>query len=120
MTVTPASYNLTLYQGSDFEQQVTFLQTEGGSPVDLTSIGFRMQIRASKNNPSVIAELTTDNGKITKVDATGVITMSLSATETSLIKTGGVYDLEAYFSASSAERWLEGSVVFSQEVTRNE
>jgi len=118
MTVVPARVDLTIYQGSNFLQVVTFLQTAGGTPVDLTGLTGRMQIRQTKASTDVITELTTANGRLAFGGATGVVTMTLTAAETATILTDGVYDLEFVASATSADRWLEGLVILSKEVTR--
>ena len=118
MTVVPARVDLKIYQGSDFSQVVTFLQTAGGTPVDLTGLTGRMQIRQNVISTDVIMDMTTANGRLTFGGATGVVTMTLTATETSTILTDGVYDLEFVTSATSASRWLEGLVILSKEVTR--
>ena len=118
MTVVPARVDLTIYQGSDFNQVVTFLQTAGGTPVDLTGLTGRMQIRQTKADATVVMELTTSNGRLAFGGDTGVVTMTLTAAETETILTDGVYDLEFVTSATSAARWLEGLVILSKEVTR--
>jgi hypothetical protein len=118
MTVVPARYYLTIYQGSDFSEVVTFLQTAGGTPVDLTGLTGRMQIRKTKESTDVIIELTTENGRLAFGGTDGVVTMTLTAAETATILTEGVYDLEFVTSATSAARWLEGLVILSKEVTR--
>jgi len=118
MTVVPARVDLTIYQGSDFNQVVTFLQTAGGTPVNLTGLTGRMQIRQTLASSDIIMDLTTANGRLTFGGATGVVTMTLTAAETATILTDGVYDLEFVTSATSAARWLEGLVILSKEVTR--
>jgi hypothetical protein len=118
MTVVPARVDLTIYQGSDFSQVVTFLQTAGGTPVDLTGLTGRMQIRQSKGSSALFMDLTTENGRLTFGGTTGVVTMTLNTTETATIQADGVYDLEFVTSATSAARWLEGSIILSKEVTR--
>jgi len=118
MTVTPAKVDLTIYQGSDFNQVVTFLQTDGGDPVNLTGLTGRMQIRKNKFTDNIVMDLTTANGRLTFGGTNGVVTMTLSAAETATILTDGVYDLEFVTSATSASRWLEGLIILSKEVTR--
>ena len=118
MTVVPARVDLTIYQGSDFNQVVTFLQTADGDPVDLTGLTGRMQIRETKASADTIMDLTTENGRLTFGGTNGVVTMTLTATETATILTDGVYDLEFVTSATSAGRWLEGLIILSKEVTR--
>jgi hypothetical protein len=118
MTVVPARVDLTIYQGSDFSQVVTFLQTAGGDPVILTNLTGRMHIRQTLASSDIIMDLTTANGRLTFGGDTGVVTMTLTAVETATILTDGVYDLEFVTSATSASRWLEGSLILSKEVTR--
>jgi len=118
MTVVPARYYLTIYQGSDFSEVVTFMQSADGDPVDLTGLTGRMQIRKTKESADVIIELTTENGRLEFGGANGVVTMTLTAVETATILTDGFYDLEFVTSATSAARWLEGLVILSKEVTR--
>ena len=118
MTVVPGRYDLTIFQGANFSQVFTFLQTAGGTPVDLTGLTGRMQIRQTLASSDIIMDLTTANGRLTFGGATGVVTMMLSATETATILTDGVYDLEFVTSATSAARWLEGLVILSKKVTR--
>ena len=118
MTVVPARHYLTIYQGSDYTQILTFLQTEGGAPVDLTGLTGRMQIRRTKESDDIIIELTTENGRLTFGGNTGIVTITLTAVETATIQTGGFYDLEFVTSASSVSRWLEGLIILSNEVTR--
>jgi len=118
MTVVPARVDLKIYQGSNFSQVLTFLQTAGGTPVDLTGLTGRMQIRQTLASSDVIIELTTENGRLAFGGVNGVVTMTLTAAETAAILTEGVYDLEFVASATSAERWLEGLVILSKEVTR--
>ena len=118
MTVVPARVDLTIYQGSDFSQVVTFLQTAGGDPVDLTGLSGRMHIRPSKESSDIIMDLTTANDRLTFGGTTGVVTITLTAAETATILTDGFYDLEFVASTTSATRRMEGLVILSKEVTR--
>jgi len=118
MTVVPARVDLTIYQGSDFNQVITFLQEVDGDPVILTNLTGRMQIRDSQSSPNAQMTLTTENGRLTFGGTTGVVTMILTAAETETLTSNGVYDLEFVTSATSAARWLEGRVILSKEVTR--
>ena len=118
MTVVPARVDLKIYQGSNFSQVLTFLQTAGGTPVDLTGLTGRMQIRQTLASSNVIIEMTTANGRLAFGGVNGVVTMTLTAAETETILTDGVYDLEFVTSATSVARWLEGLVILSKEITR--
>lgn len=118
MTITPAKYDLTIYQGATFRQELTFLQYAEGPPVDLTGRSFNMQIRSSKISPTVLAELTSANGMILADVSTGTVTLLIPATITANIKHNGVYDLEAVSSVDDIERWMEGNIILNAEVTR--
>jgi hypothetical protein len=77
-----------------------------------------MQLRTSYSAASASLELTTANGRISLTNA-GVITLSLTATETAALAAGRyVYDLEMVSSGGQVTRLLEGVVTVSPEVTR--
>jgi hypothetical protein len=77
-----------------------------------------MQLRTSYSAASASLELTTGNGRISLTNA-GVITVSLTATETAALAAGRyVYDLEMVSSGGLVTRLLEGVVTVSPEVTR--
>jgi len=118
MTVVPGQYNITIYQGSNFSQELTFLQSAGGAPLDLTGLAVRMQIRKTKAASAVMIELTTANGRLVSGGALGTVTMQLNAEETATLKSNGFYDVEVVYGPTSVERWLEGEVTVELEVTR--
>lgn len=103
--------NIVIDQGQTFSFSLTLSNTDGTAK-DLTDYTVTSQMRKSYYT-STATDFTT-----AKVDLTGEITISLSATETSAIKAGRyVYDVEI---ASSVEtlRILEGIVTVTPEVTK--
>jgi len=75
-------------------------------------------LRTAYSASSATIELTTANGRISLTNA-GVITLSLTATETAALAAGRyVYDLEMVSSGGVVTRLLEGVVTVSPEVTR--
>jgi hypothetical protein len=77
-----------------------------------------MQLRTSYSAASASLELTTANSRISLTNA-GVITLSLTATETAALAAGRyVYDLEMVSSGGLVTRLLEGVATVSPEVTR--
>lgn len=118
MTIAPGNHPLTIYQGSVFSEVITW--SPGGTLADLTGYSARMQIR-SRVDGQIIADLTTDNGKIAINGAAGKVTLTLTAVETAAIVTGGVYDLELLPAGENADaiRILEGVVTLSKEVTKS-
>jgi hypothetical protein len=85
-------------------------------PVDLTGAEVRMQIRAGLGG-AVLLELTTENGGLA-ITGPGTLTRTLSATETAALTwTDGVYDLEVEYADGTVQRYLQGAVTVSREVT---
>ena len=85
-------------------------------PVDLTGATARMQIRAGLGG-AVLLELTTENGGLA-ITGPGTLTRTLSATETAALTwTDGVYDLEVEYADGTVQRYLQGTVTVSREVT---
>lgn len=115
--MTAITYDLFIEQGSAFTK--TFIwKDDTGEPIDLTNSSARMQIRPSVSSDTVLLELTTGNGRITLGGTAGTITLNLGATVTATMTKGGVYDLELVQSADEVDRFLEGTVTISKEVTR--
>lgn len=111
-------YNLEIEQGTTFTQ--TFVKKDGGGlPVNLTDYTARMQIRPSISSGTVMLELTTENGGILLGGVTGEITLVFTEANTKALTRNGVYDLELD-SGSTVERLLQGEVIISKEVTRDE
>lgn len=85
-------------------------------PVDLTGAAARMQIREQIDG-AVLLELTTENGGLA-ISAPGTITRTLSATQTAALAwTEAVYDLEVQYPDGTVQRYLQGAVTVSREVT---
>lgn len=113
-----ASHDLTIPAGATYSQVINW--KTGSTPTFVNTTGFsaRMQLRTSYSAASASLELTTGNSRITLTNA-GVITLSLTATETAALAAGRyVYDLEMVSSGGLVTRLLEGVVTVSPEVTR--
>jgi len=76
-----------------------------------------MQVRKLITSTDTLVELSTANGKMT-LNASGEISLSLTATETAAITSSGVYDLEITSSGGVVERVVEGNFNLIPEVTR--
>ena len=103
--------NITIDQGTTYSLTIT-LTNDDGTAKDLSSYTVSAQMRKSYYTSTYTAFTTA------KVDLTGELTISLTATQTSDIKAGRyVYDIEI---ASSEEtlRILEGIVTVTPEVTK--
>jgi hypothetical protein len=84
-------------------------------PVDLTGCTARMQIRDQPGG-QLLLELSTGAGLT--LEAAGTLRREISAAQTGgLTFTDAVYDLEVTFADGSVQRWAEGSVKVSPQVT---
>ncbi|WP_049325957.1 hypothetical protein [Stutzerimonas stutzeri] len=85
-------------------------------PVDLTGATARMQIRAGVGG-AVLLELTTENDGLA-ITGPGTLTRTLSAAQTAALAwTEAVYDLEVEYADGTVQRYLQGAVTVSREVT---
>lgn len=130
--------NFIIEKGADFQRE---LYLQPGPDADIRLFTARMQIRATASSPTFLLELTTvnnylavDYGKITinvpntiinGVDTStlivsGKITEPAPAGELPYEGNGkiAVYDLELVSPAGVVSRYLQGKVVFVENVTR--
>ncbi|WP_312115326.1 hypothetical protein [Stutzerimonas nitrititolerans] len=85
-------------------------------PVDLTGAAARMQIRAGIGG-ALLLELTTENAGLA-ITGPGTLVRTLSAAQTAALTwTEGVYDLEVEYADGTVQRYLQGKVTVSREVT---
>jgi hypothetical protein len=98
--------------------------TSGGilqfnTPVSLSGYTARMQIRKKLKDTDVILELTTSNGGLVLDNTTKTITINITAEQTRLLNfSAAVYDLELVDSLGTVNRFAQGNLILSQEVTR--
>jgi len=103
--------NIVIDQGTTFSVDVT-AKDSAGAAKNLTGYATTGQLRKSYYS-STSTSFTT-----AQVDATGVITLSLTATETGNLKAGRyVYDCESA-SGSETIRVVEGIVTVTPQVTK--
>ena len=117
--MTAGIYNINIKQGATFSKKIILYQTDG-STFDLTGYTARMDIREKISSSSSMISLTTENGRISITTPTdGSLYLLLSATETSLLTTNGVYDLEL-ITGTTVLCPLRGDVKLTLEVTRDD
>lgn len=116
----PGIYSFTIFQGATFTRTFQWLADDGITPIPLTGYKARMQIRETKGSPNTIVSLTSEvGGGIVIDEALGKITPTISAVKTALLSfTTAEYDLEIESPAGVVDRFLNGGVTFSLEVTR--
>ena len=114
--MSAGSYDILCEQGATF-LRVLEVTDSVGDPINYSGYTARMQVRRRVDSDDVIIELTTENGRIS-MNSSGQIVLSISATDTADIQTGGVYDLEIINSSNEVERLIQGNFTLSLEVTR--
>ena len=109
-------YNFTLDQGSTWTLQIVY-NDSNGVPVNLTNYTAEMQIRRKFDSDTAVLTLSTSNGGITIVGATG--TLNLVATDEQAAITPGLYVYDLELSTGGVRtRLIQGTVTVSGEVTR--
>lgn len=104
-------HNLIIDQGADFNTSVT-INDDAGAPLDLSDYTSRAQLRKHYTSSNSI-NFTTNTSN------TGVLTLSLSASQTSNIIAGRyVYDAEVVDTSNVVSRIIEGIVEVTPNVTR--
>ena len=115
----PAKFKFTIYQGATFRKRLRWSDKATGTPIDLTGCRARMQVRAEIGSPTVLLELTTENGGITLGGTAGTVDLYVGATATAAFAwEGGVFDLEIVHPGGDVTRLAQGTVSVSPEVTR--
>jgi hypothetical protein len=110
-----AKLNLLVEQGADFSKRLVW-RDKNKRPVPLSGWVAKMQVRASASSPTVLFELSTENGRIT-LPGSGVIQMDIDAADTQNF-VAGVYDLKLMGPAGQDIRLVEGKITLSPGVTR--
>lgn len=134
---TPASANLVVVRGSTWEDEFTYLQPDGVTPVDLTGYEARMQVRTSEGRhgttgaETVVMELTT-NGVDKRLSwdtaATGRLRLLVSAEDTVDLNPSNAkkvklfYGIEVFIPAGLEPEYVvplaQGSISVRAEVVR--
>lgn len=110
-------YKIECEQGATFQLPLVWRQANG-QPVDLTGWTAKMDVRKTKQSPTVLVELSTENGRITLGGTAGTVELEIPATITAGFEAGAyVYDLDL-MNESTVYRLIEGSFVVDGEVTR--
>ena len=114
--MTAADYNITCEQGSTFSKTLT-IKDASGVARNLSTYTARMQVRPDVESSTKLLDLTSGSGDIT-LNSSGVVVISVTATNTAALSQGGVYDLEIIDGSGIVERVIQGNFVLSKEVTR--
>jgi len=114
--INPGTYNITAYQGADFDR--TFTVTQSGTALNLTGYSSAMQVREAADSTAYLLNLTSGSG-ITLGGTAGTITVAITSAQSSAIAAGSyAYDLEIVSGSGAVTRLLQGGFTVSGNVTR--
>ncbi len=118
-------YNLFIEQGATFTRLIEIEYPDPSDftamlPYDLSGFSASMQIRRTIDSTTPQITLTNSDSRI-EIQPSGVnnaIKLNLSANDTKLLTSDGVYDIEISDAGGNVSRILRGTVTLSLEVTR--
>ena len=113
----------TIDQGADVAIEIHLIDPTTESAKDLTTPSYAVSAKMKKTYNSDSADTVVFNGIISEPRSDGIITLSLTNTQTDTLKPGRyVYDVELSFVDSDSntivERVLEGRIQVTPSVTR--
>jgi hypothetical protein len=115
--ITPGAYDITCFQGADFDQQ--FVVSQGGTALNWTGFTARMQVREAADATATLLNLNTNGSGITLGGTAGTINLVVTSTQSAAIPSGSfAYDLELVSSGNQVTRLLQGSFNVVGNVTR--
>lgn len=117
--MTPTKLDLKIYKGSTYRKGFQWKIKSTDLAMDLTDCSIKMQVRACKDDTTVLLECSTANGKIALTDAVnGKWQIDLSPTDTAALTfTKAVYDLDITFPSTDVFTPIEGVVSCTSQVT---
>jgi hypothetical protein len=115
--MTAGIYNATIDQGSVWSVVFVYLNPSDVA-INLTGYTARLQLRQNYNSAAADLTLTTENGGISIVGATGIVTVTATDEQTELLE-GGFYLYDLELSASGVvSRLVQGQITVAEQVTR--
>lgn len=120
MTAMSATKNLIIPKGETYRHRFTWNSKSGGvtQPIDLTSWTAYSQARATYDAATTIFDLTTENAGLVLGGTAGTIDMTVDDSITAEAPDEGVWDLYLVDPNGEPQRLLEGTVKFTQRVSR--
>ena len=111
-----AKYDIVLDSGTDYTLLLTFTDS-AGEPLDFSGCSARMHIRAEPEARAVMAELSTENGRIS-ISEDGAV-LDFSGLFPAQMRYSGVYDILLTDLEGRVTRVLEGSFTARRGVTHD-
>ena len=111
------AYDFIIEQGATLALNFTYKNSSDKSLITEGTTA-RMKIK-NRVGGTLLETFTTENGRISLTPASGLVAISMTATDTAAISAWdrGVYDLELEDSAGTVKRLLKGVVTLSKEIT---
>jgi hypothetical protein len=114
--ITPGDYDITAYQGADYDQ--SFTVSQGGTALNWTGYTAQMQVREAADSTAYLLSLANGSG-ITLGGTAGTILLNISNAQSAAISAGSyAYDLELISGSSAVTRILQGAFNVIGQVTR--
>lgn len=113
----PQNVDYTIWQG-DTWLPGTITVTSGGTPIDFTGWTATMEIRNAISN-DVAVTLTSSPAAGITMSSIGVITLSMTATQTSALLGEYRYDLQTTNTSGSIRTYLYGIINVTSDTTAN-
>jgi hypothetical protein len=115
--MTAGIYNATIDQGATWSVTVTYKDSTG-APINLTGYTAALQVRQQYSSVDADLTLTSPSNGIVITPLTGVVVVTMTATQTAALAEGYyVYDLELT-SGTYKDRLIQGQLTVAPEVTR--
>ena len=106
--------NQIIDQGSTWSKQITVYETDGTTIQNLTGYTVASQLRKNYTSTAYTTINATNNSP-----TSGIIVMSLTATQTAALKSGRyVYHLQITAADGTVTRVIEGVITLRPEVTK--
>lgn len=96
------SGSLAIATNGDLRESLLFTQADKVTPLDLSGITFKMQVRLTSDPTQVALDLSTDNGLLINGGANGILTWLVPAVETAQIAPGA-YEADLLAIAAGAQ-----------------
>jgi hypothetical protein len=114
--ITPGDYDITAYQGADYDQ--SFTVSQGGTALNWTGYTAKMQVREAADSTAYLLSLSDGSG-ITLGGTAGTILINISNAQSAAISAGSfAYDLELFAGSGQVTRILQGAFNVIGNVTR--
>jgi hypothetical protein len=114
--ITPGDYDITCYQGADYDQ--SFTVSQGSTALNWTGYTANMQVREAADSTAYLLSLANGSG-ITLGGTAGTILVNISNAQSAAISAGSyAYDLELISGSSAVTRILQGAFNVIGQVTR--